>query len=233
MDHRRAQEDAAVVARTVLATSHEARCSRLDGLEHAHAGVVGLLSAGAQPYLVPSDPDHFFPTGTTLGCRVAIEGLGVVHASGTTAPARPAADEPGLVRTLEDHRGCIAGPVDPGALRVVPLQLLALSVAVDGGPAAALTPDELAQARPDWLLGRGRRLVAHLERDHADDLLRLAAAHGVASASAVNLDRLSTRGARLACLGAEGVTSVDIVFDPPLGDPSELWRRLVSSPAAG
>ena len=233
MDDRETRDTAAVVARTVLSTSHETLCSRLDGTEHASSGVVGLLAAGAQPYLVPSDPERFFPTGTALSVRVAIRGLGVVLASGTTGRARPAADEPGLVRTLEDHRACIRGPVDPAVLQVVPLQLRALSVSVDGGSPTALSPRELTRAQPDWLLARGRTLTAHLEQDHADDLLRLAEAHGVSAASAVTLDRLTTRGARLVCLGSEGVTTVDMVFDPPVSTPGELWRRLASAPTLG
>lgn len=233
MDVRDAQDEAAVVARTLLSTCHEAWCSRLDGLEHASSGAVGLLAVGAQPYLVPSDPQAFFGTGTALSCRVAIPDLGVVHATGTTHPARPASEEAGLVRTLEDHRGCIRGPVDPDALQVVPLQLLTLAVAVVDRPAVTLAPRELLAAQPDWLLARGRRLTAHLEQDHADDLLRLAESHGVASATAVTLGALTTRGARLVCLGAEGVTTVDMVFDPPVSDPGQLWRRLASAPAAG
>ncbi|SDU90917.1 Protein of unknown function [Microlunatus sagamiharensis] len=233
MDERETRDAAAVVARTVLSTSHEALCSRLDGLEHASSGVVGLLAAGAQPYLVPSDPQSFFPTGTALRVRVAIPGLGVVLASGTTGRARPAADEPGLLRTLEDHRACIRGPVDPAALQVVPLRLFALSVSSDGAGPTALSPRELTRVQPDWLLARGRTLTAHLEQDHADDLLRLAEAHGVPGATAVTLDRLTTRGARLVCLGADGVTTVAMVFDPPVGNSGELWRRLASAPTLG
>ena len=71
---------------------------------------------------------------------------------------------------------------------MVPLQLFGISVAAPGaGPASSLTPAELAGASPDWLLARGRRLTAHLEEAHADDLVRLAAAHGVPSATAVTL----------------------------------------------
>ena len=50
-------------------------------------------------------------------------------------------------------------------------------------------------------------------------------------ASAVTLERLSTRGARLVCLGGEGVTTVEIAFDPPVRDGGELWRRMASAPA--
>ena len=226
-------DDAAVVARTVLSTCHEAWCARLDGLEHASSGGVGLLAVGAQPYLVPSDPLAFFPTGTALSCRVAIPELGVVHATGTTGATRPASDEAGVVRTLEEHRGCILGPVEPEALLVVPLQLFALSVTSPAGVATALTPRELLAVQPDWLLARGRRLIEHLEQDHAAELLHLAAGHGVAAATAVTLDRLTTRGTRLVCLGADGVTAVDVVFDPPVGSPAELWRRLASAPSGG
>ena len=233
LDDRTARDEAAVAARTILSTCHEAFCAPAGGGEHAGAGAVGLLAVGAQPFLVPSDPSCFVPTGTALSARVAIGELGVVLASGTTAPARAASEDPGLVRTLEDHRDCIRGVVDPDVLQVVPLQLFALSVVVPGRPAVALTPRELAAAQPDWLLARGRRLTAHLEQDHAADLLRLASAHGVGSASAVSLERLTVRGARLVCLGAEGVTTLDLTFDPPVESPAQLWRRLATAPSVG
>jgi len=231
-DDQDARTEAAVLARTVLGTSHEAGCAPLDGAEHAFPGTVGLLAAGAQPYLVPADPDDFFPTGTPLRCRVALPEVGVLHLTGTTAPARLAADDARVVRTIEDHRGCLLGPVDPALLRVVPLRLTGALVAAPGGTPRPLTPRDLAAAAPDWLLARGRRLTEHLERDHGADLVRLAAIHGVAGASAVTLERLSTHGARLVCLGGEGVTTVEVVFDPPVRDAGELWRRLGSAPAA-
>ena len=121
--------------------------------------------------------------------------------------------------------------MDPALLRVVPLRLTGVLVAAPGGAPSPLTPRDLATAAPDWLLARGRRLTEHLERDHGADLLRLAAVHGVPDASAVTLERLSTRGARLVCLGGEGVTTVEIVFDPPVRDGGELWRRMASAPA--
>lgn len=233
MDDRDARDEAAILARTVLSTCHEAMCARLDGVEHGCAGAVGLLAAGAQPYLVPSDPEHFFPTGTALSCRVAIPEVGLLRCSGTTGAARLAGDDPGVVRTIEDHRGCLLGPVDPAALRVVPLNLFAVSVTAPGAAPRTLSPAELGAASPDWLLARGRRLSEHLEQDHAQDLAQLAAAHGVPDAMSVTLSRLSTRAARLVCLGTDGVTTVEMVFDPPVRNPAELWRRLASAPAAG
>ncbi|GAA3556627.1 hypothetical protein GCM10022197_09780 [Microlunatus spumicola] len=233
MDGRDAHDEAAVLARTVLGTCHEAVCVRVDGEEDAASGPVGLLAAGAQPYLVPSDPDRFFPTGTRLSCRVAIPDVGVVRCTGTTMPARTAGDDAAVVRTIEEHRGCLLGPVDPATLRVVPLLLTGLVVASPGGSPEPLTPRALAAAAPDWLLARGRRLTEHLEQEHAHDLAQLAATHGVPGASAVTLASLTTRGARLVCLGVEGVTTVEIAFDPPVRDAGELWRRLSSAPAVG
>lgn len=233
MDDSDARAEAAILARTILSTSHEAMCERLNGAEHSPAGAVGLLAAGAQPFLVPSDPDHFFPTGTALSCRVAIPEVGVLRCTGTTGAARLAGDDAAVVATIEDHRGCLLGPVDPAELRVVPLQLFGISVAAPGGGAAeSLTPRELAAASPDWLLARGRRLTEHLEQDHAQDLAQLAAAHGVPAATAVTLSRLSTRAAQLVCLGPEGVTTVEMIFDPPVRNPAELWRRLASAQPA-
>jgi hypothetical protein len=232
-DDRTARDEAAVVARTVLSTCHDAFCAPAGGGEHPGAGPVGLLAVGARPFLVPSDPSTFVPCGTALTCRVAIPEVGVVLASGTTAPAHAAGEDPGLVRTLDDHRGCIRGEVDPDALQVVPLQLFSLSVVVPGRAAVALTPRELTAARPDWVLARGRRLTEHLEQDHAADLVRLAQAHGVGSAAAVSLERLTTREARLVCLGLDGVTTLELHFDPPVASPAELWRRLTSAATTG
>ncbi len=223
---------AGVVARTVLATSHGSTCERLDGVADVVPTTVGLLSAGTQPYLVPSDPDRFFAPGTPLSCRVAIPGVGVVRCTGTTGAMVLAVDAPGLVGTLEAHRGCIAGPVDARLLRVVPLRLDALVVGLPDAGSVPVTPADLADARPDWLLARGPRLAEHLERDHADDLSLLAAAHGVPRPSSVSVTGLTTRGARLVCLAADGVTAVDVVFDPPVRNPAELWRRLSSAPAS-
>ncbi len=234
MDERGVVTEAAVVARTVLATCHEAVCARLDGGEDASAGAVALVSAGPQPYLVPSDPGRFFATGTALMCRVSLPDVGLVLCTGTTGPARTAGDLPAVVRTLDDHRGCLLGPVDASALQVVPLQLFGISVAVPGGDlASALTPGELAKAAPDWLLARGRSLTEHLERDHGRELVRLAVAHGVADAASVALSALTTRGARLVCLGADRVTTVEMEFAPPVGSPDELWRRMASAPVKG
>ena len=232
MDDRAAHAEAAVLARTILSTCHESLCERLDGAEHTSAGVVGLLAAGPEPFLVPPDPAHFFPTGTALTCRVAIPDVGIVWCSGTTGVALTAAAHPAVLETLEDHRGCLVGPVDPAALQVVPLQVFDVVVAAPGpGPSTRVTPAALGAAAPDWLLARGSRLTEHLEEDHAADLVQLAAAHGVPGASAVSLARLSTRGAGLICLGADGVTTVDIVFDPPVRSPAELWQRLASTRA--
>lgn len=208
-------------------------CERLE-VEDVASRTVGLLVAGAQPYLMLSDPSRFFPCGTTLMCRVSLPDVGVVLCTGTTGEALAAEDVAAVVRTIEDHRGCLLGPVDPAALQVVPIQLFGISVAAPGaGPASSLTPAELAAASPDWLLARGRGLTAHLEEDHAEDLAQLAAAHGVSSPTAVTLDRLTTRAARLICLGADGGTTLEMVFDPPVRDPGELWRRLASARGAG
>jgi hypothetical protein len=226
-----ARTEAAVLARTVLGTSHEAVCAPLDDAEHGFPGTVGLLAAGAQPYLVPSDPRDFFGTGTALRCRITVPEVGVLHLTGTTAPVRIAADDAGVVRTMEDHHGCLVGPVDPALLRIVPLRLTGVLVAAPGGAPSPLTLHDLATAAPDWLVARGRRLTEHLERDHGADLLHLAAVHGVRDASAVTLERLSTRGARLVCLGGDGVTTVEVGFDPPVRDAGELWRRLAAAPA--
>jgi hypothetical protein len=234
MDGREATAEAAVVARTVLSTSHEATCARLDGDEDAISGVVGLVAAGPQPYLVPADPGCFFSTGTALMCRVSVPDVGLVLCTGVTGPARTAADLPAVVRTLDDHRACLLGPVDAAALRVVPLQLFGISVALPGAEqASSLTPGDLAKASPDWLLARGRRLTEHLERDHAQDLVQLAVAHGVPDVATVTLSALTTRGARLVCLGADGVTTVEMVFDPPVDNPAQLWRRMSSAPVEG
>ena len=234
MDGRATAVEAAVVARTVLATSHEATCARLDGDEDQSSGVVGLVAAGPQPYLVPADPGCFFTTGTALMCRVFVPEVGLVLCTGVTGPARTAGDLPAVVRTLDDHRACLLGPVDPAALQVVPLQLFGISVALPGAEqASSLTPGELAEASPDWLLARGRSLGEHLERDHARSLAQLAVAHGVIDVVTVTVGALSTRGARLVCLGVEGVTTVEMVFDPPVGHPGELWSRMSSAPAAG
>ena len=111
----------------------------------------------------------------------------MLRCTGTTGAARLAGDDPSVVRTIEDHRGCLLGPVDPAALRVVPLQLFGALGRRAGWSGRVAHPGELAAASPDWLLARGRRLTEHLEQDHAQDLAQLAAAHGVPGATAVTL----------------------------------------------
>ena len=62
--------------------------------------------------------------------------------------------------------------------------------------------------------------------------LQLAAVHGVPRRLGRHARAaVDPRGARLVCLGGEGVTTVEIAFDPPVRDGGELWRRMASAPA--
>ena len=230
MDGRATAAEAAVVARTVLATSHEATCARLDGDEDQSSAVVGLVAAGPQPYLVPADPGCFFRTGTALMCRVFVPEVGLVLCTGVTGPARTAGDL---------RRSCgpltTTGPACWVRWTPPPCRWSRSSSSASRwhSPVRRRRPRSPLKSSPDWLLAHGRSLGEHLERDHARSLAQLAVAHGVTDVVTVTVGALSTRGARLVCLGVEGVTTVEMVFDPPVGHPAELWSRMSSAPAAG
>lgn len=222
---------ATVRARTVLDVSHQVWCEQVDGRPVVPAAV-GLLTVGGRPHLVPDGRAPWPGVGAALTCVAMLDDLGTVRLTGRVGVARTGAQDPELGRVLRQHRGCLISHVPVDALAVFPLEVTTVALLVPGQASPhPLDPAAVRAARADWLLLHAPQVVAHLETDHGTELVLLAASRGVPGASAVSLRRLTRDGVQLVCLTGPGVTTVDLVFDPPVDEPAQLWNRLTVAPA--
>lgn len=223
-----------VRARTLMSVCHEVWSEPADATPGVPVSV-GMVEVAGRPYLVP--PLHsgslghltWLAAGMELLCLAMVDDLGMMRMRGTLGAPLRSGQDPEVSRVLRDHRGCLigAGPLDQIVL--FPLELAAISVVPPGGGEHPLDPAAVRAAEPDWLLANEEGLVNHLHESHSVELIELSQTYGVANASVVTVERLTRRGAQLACLTADGVTTVEIAFEPPVDRPAELWRQL--SPA--
>lgn len=217
----------AVRARTVLAVCHEV-WSEPAGVEPGVPVCAGLLDVAGVPHLLPPAQPTWMAAGLELTCTAVLDDLGLVRMTGLLGQPVRAGSDPRLAQALRDHRGCLAEEVGPlDQLRLAPLSVSAVSVlAPDRLVADPLDPELVRRTDPDWLLAHSSQLIGHLDDSHADGLLRLARDHGSADASVASMQQLTRTGLALACLTPDGVTTVQIPFDPPVEQPADLWRRL-------
>lgn len=217
-----------VRARTLMSVCHEVWSEPADAAPGVPVSV-GMVEVAGQPYLVPQYAVSWLAPGMRLLCLAMVDELGMMRMTGTVGPPLRSGQDLAVSRVLRDHRGCLigAGPLD--SILLFPLELARISVVPPGGGEHQLDPAIVRAAEPDWLLANEEGLVSHLHESHAAELVGLSQTHGVRDASAVTVQRLTRRGARLACLTRDGVTTVDIAFEPPVDRPAELWRQL--SPA--
>ncbi len=221
---------AVVRARTILASCHEVWC------DPGHAGTaraVGMLDVGGVPYLVLSAALPWLTEGAELTGVATADDLGVLDFHAWLGRPRMLVRDRAAMQVFNEHRGCLREP--PGPLDdvvVVPFGLLGARVVAPLGDALAVevAPDAIEAVEPDWLLVHGSRVAAHLEVAHARELSELATRCGWPGA-AVCIRRLSATGVALDVLTADGVTRLEMPFDPPIRQTSDLWPRLTAAVA--
>ncbi len=99
-----------------------------------------------------------------------------------------------------------------------------------GALAVEVSSEAVDGCEPDWLLVHGTTVAAHLESAHADELSELVARCGWPGAT-VCIRRLSATGLALDVLNLDGVTTLELPFDPPIRRTVELWPRIKAAVA--
>lgn len=221
---------AAVRARTILAICHEVWC---EPDAPGAARPVGLLDVGGVPYLVLSSARHALYEGAELTCVASTDDLGVLDFRAWLGRPRMLVRDRAAMQVFNEHRRCLQEP--PGPLEdivVVPFGLITARVVAPFGDALAVevAPDAVDGVEPDWLLVHGSSVAAHLESAHAKELAELASRCGWPGA-AVCIRRLSATGVALDVLTADGVTTLEVPFDPPIRRTADLWPRLTAAVA--
>lgn len=216
---------AAVRARTILAICHEVWC---DPRTSGRARPAGLLDVRGMPYLVLGSGLAWLSEGLEITCVATSDGLGVLDFTAWLGRPRMLVRDRAALQVFNEHRLCLQEA--PGSLDdivVVPFGLVTVRVVAPLSDALAVevSPDAVDGCEPDWLLVHGTTVAAHLESAHADELSELVARCGW-PAAAVCIRRLSATGVSLDVLNLDGVTTLELPFDPPIRRTVELWPRI-------
>lgn len=250
MEQRRQQLSAAVRARTIIAACDTVRVRPADETAgdttgHGHLGVLVDRYGGA--HLVIS-PNGQAPTGrVVITCRSGVPGLGVLRLEGTCGPARQATADDSVHHLLTLHRprweahhhlepGHDEHDVLTAAIAVTAIRVLVPALPHARARSVHVPLSDYLLAGPDhWSLDTGP-LATLLEREHQQELRRLAAAHVPDAAGAVTV---AVRGIGpdhldVTCLSLAGVTSIAIPFGEPVEHPGAVrhWLQRAANQAA-
>lgn len=216
---------AAVRARTILAICHEVWCQPN---RSGSSFPVGMLDVGGISYLVVGSARSWMVEGAEIACTATTEEIGVLDFTAWLGRPRPLVRDRAALQVFNEHRRCLQeAPAPVEDIVVVPFDLLGARVVAPLGDALAVevAPDAIDNEDPDWLLVHGASVAAHLESAHADELSELADRCGWHRA-AVCIRGLSATGVALDVLTMDGVSTIELPFDPPIRRTADLWPRL-------
>lgn len=249
METRRLQLSPQVRARTIQAACDAVELRPVgdvpaDVAASGHVGV--LLDRSGNSYLVV-DPAGRAPTGrVVVTCRSKQPGLGVLRLQGTCGPACSSDQHPDVRHLLQLHRPLweshdhLESAADDAAdLLVVPIHLeevrvLVPATATERARSIPVPLGDYRAASPDVWSMDPQPLRAHLEREHQDELRRLVARlrGGRAQDLMISVQAIAPHQLDLACLSADGVTTVAIRFDQTIDHPAHVRHWILEAAGA-
>jgi hypothetical protein len=220
-DARTDSQDAAVLARTIVAGSHGAKLL-VPGWQHTP---VGYLEDDGQPVLVLSPRER--PRIEGPAClAVAADGT-EVHLGGRLRMLRRPDDH--VAGLLHAHARCLrTATLRPGPVTLVSLDVEHVTVTT-GANRQVVPVVAYAVAAPDMFQAHARALAAHHRSEHSDLLIAVAArrlgtpADGVAG---VAVRSLTPTHLVLDAVTTSGAWVCEVALQPALTDPRQLCRRL-------
>ena len=157
----------------------------------------------------------------------AMPELGVLQLVGSVWPAVDDSQLAALRQFRSEHAACsdCCGPL---RTHLIGVRVDAVALAASG-TVLPVDLDAYVEARPDPVIARSVSVRAHLNTDHADDLVILAARlfgtprHELA---AVTVEWIDTHGLDLGIIDGEGASAVRLPFRVPLTNMDDLGGRL-------
>ncbi len=157
----------------------------------------------------------------------ALPELGVLRLVGSVWPAVDDSQLAALRQFRSEHAGCseCCGPL---RTHLIGIRVDAVALAASG-TVLPIDLDAYVEAQPDPVIARSVSVRAHLNADHADDLVILAARlfgtprHELA---AVTVEWIDTHGLDLGIIDEEGASAVRLPFRVPLTNMDDLGGRL-------
>jgi hypothetical protein len=240
-------EPTALVARSIVAVAHTARLIHTflpqppEGREvppdrrDDDVAAVSVVDDGGEPWVLTPPWERPAPGPARLRIVTAgPEPAAVVLLAGrlearavVTVENLPA----GLLAALDRHRSCFDLRTWP-ALAVARLSVASIGVAVPRGEGRAprmLEPVPLADyaaSEPDLWRIQQETLLAHLNENHADDLLAMARQLGAPDAAIAMARAADADGLTVAAVGTDGARHVRLPFPERLASPSDVGPAL-------
>jgi hypothetical protein len=211
-------------ARTILAAGTWLPWRTEDTAQHAP-----YLDQDGTPLLLVerATADELLAAGVVSIESDALPELGVLRLRGSVWPAVSDGQLAALRQFRAEHAACTHCC---GLLRtsLVGVRVDAVALAT-GGSATPIDLDTYVDARPDSVIARSLRVRMHLNTDHADDLLVLAArlfGRRRDHLAGVAVEWIDNLGLDLAVIDEDGASSVRLPFRVPLTTIDDLGGRL-------
>lgn len=211
--------DAAVLARTVVAGTHGARLL----VPGWRQDPVGYLEDDGQPVLVLPPRDRIEGSA----CLAVVDDATEVHLGGRLRLLRrPDENVTGL---LQAHMRCLLREaVRPGPVALVQLEVEHVTITT-GATRQVVPVVAYAVAEPDVFLAHARALSTHLQSEHGDLLVALAARRlgtTVEQVAGVAVRTFTPTRLVLDAVTGSGSWACEVALRPTLSDPRQLCRRL-------
>lgn len=211
--------DAAVLARSVVAGGHGAKLL-VPGWQQAP---VGYLEDDGQPVLVLPPWDRI----EGPACLAVVADATEVHLGGRLRRLRH--PDESLTGLLRAHTRCLLGEAVPaGPVTLVRLDVEHVTVTT-GANHRVVPVVAYAVAEPDMFLAHARALSTHLQSEHGDLLVALAARRlgtTVEQVAGVAVRTFTPTRLVLDAVTGSGSWACEVALRPTLSDPRQLCRRL-------
>jgi hypothetical protein len=199
----------------------------LSPAEHARTAVASALTGALTAYLRQATPLRARVTVRDDRGQVVL-GLSSDSDAARLLSIRPFAAvrvaPPGCEPTVLQGTVCRLARADRS--RITRFTLTPGAIRLDGAQKLPVEASAYLEAQPDPLRHEAAAVIAHLRRDHGQDLadcLRAQGHHQVLWAEASRLDRY---GLELIALEAEGISTIRLTFPEPVHDLRELGPSL-------
>lgn len=157
----------------------------------------------------------------------ALPELGVLQLRGSVWPAVDDGQLAALRQFRSEHAGC-ADCCGPLRTQLIGVRVDAVVLA-GGGATTLIDLDAYVDAQPDPVIARSLRVRMHLNADHADDLMVLAArlfGRPQRQLAGVSVEWIDTLGLDLTVIDEVGASSIRLPFRVPLTSMDDLGDRL-------
>lgn len=215
----------AVRARTILAAGSWLPWRAGDTERHAP-----YLDQDGTPLLVveQAGADDLLQAGEVTIASDVLPELGTLELLGSVWPAVADGQLAALRRFRADHTAC-ADCCSPLRTHLIGVRVDTVALAAPDTGRWSIDLDAYAAARPDPVIAHSLRVRAHLNREHAADLVILASrlfGTPPAQLAGVSVDWIDALGLDLAVIDGRGATAVRLPFRTPLTTMDDLSGRL-------